>query len=163
MNHLFQDICWTAYLSGMIILFLAYYLFIGARFFAGDLRDLFNRLTGHKAGTGGLPAVLQYQEQGTRDEIAATTPVDGNSRQVREAPTDTDHLSIRLKACISTAADKPFAPAVLIAQLKRLLQEHYALAASAERPAINALIVNECEKTGTALLTEEEVDQWWSA
>jgi len=48
----------------------------------------------------------------------------------------------------------------LIPQLKQILWEYESIAAL-DRSAINHLVVNECEKTGTALLTEEEVDQWW--
>jgi hypothetical protein len=51
---------------------------------------------------------------------------------------------------------------MLVSQLKQILKQHTALTV-AERPVINHLVVNECEKNGTALLTEEEVDQWWSA
>ena len=79
-----------------------------------------------------------------------------------EEISDTDILGGQLRACIARAADQPFAPASLIAQLKQILKQHTALAPD-ERPAINHLVVSECEKTGTALLTEEEVDQWWSA
>lgn len=38
MNHLLQNISWTTYLTGVILLAAIYYLFIGARFYAADIR-----------------------------------------------------------------------------------------------------------------------------
>ncbi|MDO3641245.1 hypothetical protein [Mucilaginibacter sp. L3T2-6] len=145
----------------MTVLNIAYYLWIGASFYSDELRSLLNRLNGRENAANELPAALRYQES-EADCPASAAAVNSENRQQQEIPSDTDHLTGRLKACIAIASEKPFAPAVLIPQLKKILQEHPALAASAERPAINELIVNECEKTGTALLTEEEVDQWWS-
>lgn len=159
MNHLLQHISWNTYLTGVILFTIAYYLFIGARYYSSDLRSLFNRLSGQQTAANELPPVLQYQEPAA-EQPASAAPVYHEPQQ-QQAPSDTDHLATRLKACIAIASEKPFAPAVLIPQLKKILQEHPELAAT-ERPAINELIVNECEKTGTALLTEEEVDQWWS-
>ncbi|MES2107936.1 MAG: hypothetical protein V4577_04280 [Bacteroidota bacterium] len=159
MNHLLQHISWHNYLTAVISGIIAYYLFIATRFYSGDLRSLFNRLSGQQTAANELPPVLQYQEPAA-EQPASTAPAYPENQQ--HAPSDLDHLTNRLKACVAIASEKPFAPAVLIPQLKKILQEHPELAASTERPAINELIVNECEKTGTALLTEEEVDQWWS-
>jgi len=161
MNHLLQHVSWNIYLTGVTLLAAVYYLFIGARFYSAELHRLFNHLSGRQTAANQLPAALQYQEADLPDSSA---PVYNENRehQQQKMPSDTDRLTGRLKACIAFASEKPFAPAVLIPQLKKILQEHPALAASAERPAINELIVDECEKTGTALLNEEEVDQWWS-
>jgi hypothetical protein len=128
--------------------------------YAADIRGLFDRLTGKETTANELPAALQYQEPA--QEAKHSLAIVDTYSPYQEIPSDTDHLAGRLRACIAVASEKPFAPAVLIPQIKKILQEHPELANSKERPAINELVVNECEKTGTALLTEEEVDQWWS-
>lgn len=161
MDHLLQHISWASYFTCVSIVTFAYYLWIGARFYGGDLRSLVNRLSGRQTAANELPAALQYQETEAKCPASPAT-VDNKNQQQQEIPSAADHLTGRLKACIAIASEKPFAPAVLIPQIKKILQEHPELAKSNERPAINELIVNECEKTGTALLTEEEVDQWWS-
>ncbi|MDN3584391.1 hypothetical protein [Mucilaginibacter flavus] len=126
------------------------------RCYRPELQNLQRRISGDKPGEE-LQA-LQYQPD---EEAIKAAPVHEREKHPnQEAITDTDILALKLKACIIKAADKPFAPAILIPQLQKILQENQPIAAS-ERPAINHVIVNECEKTGTALLTEEEVNQWW--
>jgi hypothetical protein len=157
MNHLLHQISWHQYLTITLIAAIIYYLVVILRCYRPELQNLQRRVSGYKQADH-LQA-LQYQPA---DEEVKSAPVQDLTEEPyhEEAITDTDILAGKLKACITKAADKPFAPSVLIPQLKIILKEHQHIAAS-ERPAVNHLVVGECEKTGTALLTEEEVDQWW--
>jgi hypothetical protein len=158
MNHLLQQISWQQYLSAASAAAIIYYIAVILSCYRTELETLQQRITGIKS-TDELQA-LQYQ---TAEETAlppAPVHVSAGYAPQDQIISDTDVLAGKLKACITRAADKPFAPAILIPQLKQILQDHQDSAA--ERPAISHLIVNECEKTGTALLTEEEVDQWWN-
>ncbi|WP_439697000.1 hypothetical protein ACFGVS_00555 [Mucilaginibacter sp. AW1-7] len=157
MNHLLHQISWHQYLVIAFVAAIIYYLFVIFRCYRPELQTLLRRLSGDKPGEE-LQA-LQYQPA---EEAINTVPVHGQTEEPyrEEAITNTDILKGKLKACIIKVADKPFAPAILIPQLKKTLQEHQDIDASG-RPAINRLVVGECERTGTALLTEEEVDQWW--
>jgi hypothetical protein len=157
MNHLLHQISWHQYLTVALLAAIIYYLFVILRFYRPELQNLQRHISGDQPGEQ-LQA-LEYQPD---EEAIKAAPVHVQTEEPyhEEAITDTDILAGKLKACIIKAADKPFAPAILIPQLKKILQEHQHIAAL-ERPAINHLVVGECEKTGTALLTEEEVDQWW--
>jgi hypothetical protein len=157
MNHLLHQISWHQYLTVALLAAIIYYLLVILRFYRPELQNLHRHISGDKPGEP-LQA-LQYQPD---EEAIKAAPVHDQTKEPyrEEVITDTDILAGKLKACIAKAADKPFAPAILIPQLKKILQEHQPIAASA-RPAINRLVVGECEETGTALLTEEEVDQWW--
>jgi hypothetical protein len=157
MNHLLHQISWHQYLTVALLAAIIYYLAVILRCYRPELPNLQRRISGDKPGEQ-LQA-LQYQPD---EEAIIVAPEHDRTEEPyhEEAITDTDILSGKLKACIIKAADKPFAPAILITQLKKILQEHQYIPAP-DRPAINRLIVNECEKNGTALLTEEEVDQWW--
>ncbi|MDN3548964.1 hypothetical protein [Mucilaginibacter aquaedulcis] len=157
MNHLLHQISWHQYLSFAILAAIIYYALLILRCYQPELRNLQRRISGEKPGED-LQA-LQFQP-GQESAIAEPVIERTEKPYTEEAIADTDLLAGKLKACIIRAADQPFAPAVLILQLQQVLQDHQYIAA-ADRPLINRLIVNECDKTGTALLTEEEVDQWW--
>jgi hypothetical protein len=157
MNHLLHQISWHQYLIVAFVAAIIYYLVVTLRYYRPELQSLQRRISGDKPGEQ-LQA-LQYQP--AAEKVKAPPAQDLNEQpHHEESITDSDILAGKLKACITKSADKPFAPAILIPQLKQILQEHQYIAAS-ERPAINHQVVDECEKTGTALLTEEEVDQWW--
>jgi hypothetical protein len=157
MNHLLHQISWHQYLTVAFVAAIIYYFVVILRCYRPELQNLQRRLSGDKQGEQ-LQA-LRYQPA---EEEVKTSPVRALTEEPHheEAITDTDFLAGKLKACIIKAADKPFAPDILIPKLKIILKEHQHIAAS-ERPAIGRLVVDECEKTGTALLTEEDVDQWW--
>lgn len=157
MNHLLHQITWHQYLSATIVIAIIYYLAVILRCYRPELQNLQKRITGDKKENQ-LQA-LQYQPA---EEEVQPAPIQSQAKYTlqQESISESDILAGQLKACIAKAADKSFAPAILIPQLKQILQEHTELAV-AERPFISHLIVAECERTGTALLTEEEVDQWW--
>jgi hypothetical protein len=154
-----SHLSWTSYFQATALLLVIYYLFISLRFYRNELHHLFNRVASRTDNKQQLPEALQYREQEAGNTTMAAARLE---EPMQETPSDNDHLTVRLKACISQAADKPFAPAVLIVQLKKILQDPAAKGETIDRELINARVVNECEKTGTALLTEDEVDQWWS-
>lgn len=157
MNHLLHQITWHQYLSAAFVIAVIYYIVIILRCYRPELQNLQKRISGDKADNQ-LQA-LQYQPA---DEEIHPAPIQSQAKYTpqQESINESDILAGQLKVCIAKAADKPFAPAILINELKHILQDYQHIAAT-ERPAIDHLIVNECEKTGTALLTEEEVDQWW--
>lgn len=157
MNHLLHQISWHQYITVALIGAIIYYLFVILRCYRPELQKLQNRISGGKPGDQ-LQA-LQYQPA---EEEAPSAPAQSPDERPYqgEIVSNIDYLTGELKACIANAAGKPFAPAVLIPQLKQILLEYQSITAP-ERSAINHMLVNECEKTGTALLTEGEVDQWW--
>jgi hypothetical protein len=163
MNHLLHQITWDQYLTVALVAAIIYYLLIILRNYRPELQSLQRRLTGDRQADH-LQA-LQYQPEESGEEVkedAGPLPDPVIQQKNDEAITEVDVLAGKLKVSITRAADKPFAPAVLIPQLKTILKDHLHIAAS-DRAAINSLIVTECEKTGTALLTEDEVDQWWES
>jgi hypothetical protein len=113
MNHLLQHISWTTYLTGKILLPAIYYLFIVTRFYAADMRSLFDRLPEKQTTGNELPVALQYQESAHEAKTPVVVP-EGTYSPYQRILNDTDHLAGRLKARIGVASKKAFAPAVLI-------------------------------------------------
>jgi|GEM_PF-6872520 len=172
MNHLLHPITWHQYLTAALIAAIVYYALVILRSYRPELQQLKDRFSG-KAKEDGLQVLRDYNAEADGDTvIPAPVKNDLDARQqypelpdergAQQLPTPLDIISLKLKAVIERAADQPFAPALLIPQLQQLLQEPQTFSA-AEKAAISHLIVAECENTGTALLTEEEVDQWWKS
>ena len=157
LNHL----SWTSYFEAVIVLLVIYYLFIGIRFYATDIKQLFAP-AGKRAADNRLPEQLVFKD--------AEKPVEGLPEEViygQENYTDddiqqADELISSIKKRITAANGKTYSPDTLLPQLKAIFQEHGSLKISPHRPAINEQVVTECERTGVAELTEDEVDQWWS-
>lgn len=170
MNHLLQQITWHQYLTAALIATLIYYAVVILRYYRPELQQLKDRFSGN-AHDDSLQALRNYSSEADSDTAVPTAPQnDLAARQPYQefpdepaqqlAPTELDIISMKLKAVIERAADQPFSPAILIPQLQHILHEPQTFS-DAEKAAISHLIVAECENTGTALLTEEEVDQWW--
>jgi hypothetical protein len=159
LNHL----SWTSYFEAVILLLVVYYLFIGLRFYPGGLRRLLG--AGHAKNQPGqpLPAALVYQEPDGTESGPATPGYPDGDNLPDDSITQADTLMKLVKNRIAARqSDSPYARAAIIRRIKEIFKEHTWLKDSPHRPAINELVVTECKKTGTALLTEQEVDQWWS-
>ncbi|MGF7076223.1 hypothetical protein [Mucilaginibacter sp. 3215] len=172
MNHLLHPITWHQYLTAALAAVIVYYGVIILRWYQPELQQLKDRFSG-KAKEDGLQALHDYNAEADSDTVLAAEGKNDlaarqqyqelpDERGAQQLPTPLDLISLKLKAVIERAAEQPFAPALLIPQLQKLLQEPQTFSA-AEKAAISHLIVAECENTGTALLTEEEVDQWWES
>ncbi|MGY4538195.1 hypothetical protein ACVW0P_002615 [Mucilaginibacter sp. UYNi724] len=153
-----HQISWHQYLVAALVAAIIYYFIIILRNYRPELQSLRRRIT-EDSEADQLQA-LRYKPEEEGGVKTGQLPDAAIQPEKQEAVTDTDILAGKLKACIASAADKPFAPAILIPRLKIILKEYQHLSAS-DRGAINRLVASESEKTGTALLTEEQVDQWW--
>lgn len=157
-----HHITWHQYFSAIIVIAIIYYLWVILRCYRPEIQKFGNRF---RPKSEDLPNALQYQEAEPADthkyQTENTAAVAPEKMETEDFPEDTETITSQLKAVIQSAAAKPYAPAALIPQLKKILQSFPDIGASPYREAITELVVQECEKTGTALLTEDEVDQWW--
>jgi hypothetical protein len=157
-----NQLSWTTYFEIIIFLTAIYYTYILFKYYRYDIGQLFQSSSGRNE-TSDVPEVLRYEKP-----AKIPTPAVKHFPDARPGPAYTEEVQegeefiAEIKGCIHKASGKPFAPAVLIPQIKKLFAEHPELKNSSDRPAINELVVRECEDTGTALLTEDEVDQWWT-
>jgi hypothetical protein len=162
MNKLFNHLSWSAYLETTVFLLALYYTYIAWKYYQPEIQQLIDRLSGNKTDSNKLPTALQYQEEEQPQQLAASLVSNSDSPRDEYAEERAD-LTNGIQTLISSAQGKPYNAAILIPQLKKLLTKQSQLAVYPHREAINELIVQECEKTGTALLSESEVDLWWEA
>jgi hypothetical protein len=158
-----KQISWTTYIEIVVFLLVIYYAFIMLKYYSKELRGLFRLVKEEDSHDHAVPEVLRYEAPSTTGNNFIISTSDPNPENQPDGTlAEADELISQLKQTIQSASGKPFAPAVLIPQIKKLFRSNPSLGRSPHRPAINELVVMECERLGTALLTEDEVDQWWN-
>ena len=154
-----SHLSWGVYLEVLIVLLVIYYAVIGIRFYQNELQSLF------KGGV--IKSRKPVAAPLFSNETTATGAGQADEPHTAEAADDTqeqvDAVIGELKAIIKDASGKPYNPPVLTGQIRQLFRDNYTLKNSPYREAINELVAAECEKTGTATLTEEEVNEWWDS
>ncbi len=159
---MFSSISWTTYLLLLLALLIVWYLFIGLRYYPGELR----RILKSRNRTS-----LTIDSDGEAKKIAASSTKAIGSPEVTqedvvlpESPDDTfkqvESLVEKLKNAIAEASTKKQVHPELMYYLRLLIKEFPDLKYSPYRSAINELIISECEKLGTAL-NEEEAENLW--
>jgi len=154
---------WASYWEAVIAVLVIYYAFVAIRFYTPDIRQLITRPSLKINAVNELPEQLVYQEEAVADQGLPEEVIYADDHYPDEDILEADELTISVKALVSAASGKPYAPDQLIPQLRSEFQKHQVLTNSPYRPAINELVVSECERTGVAELTEDEVDEWWNS
>ncbi|SDF45220.1 hypothetical protein SAMN05216464_11860 [Mucilaginibacter pineti] len=157
-----SHLSWAGYIEAVIVALIIYYAFVAARFYGSDIKELFARKGDQNPTIHTLPEQLVYQAESQavlKPEIPDNFIVD---EYIDSDLEDADELIGKLKRSIHGASEKAYAPGNLVNQLKNIFKAYASLKKSPHRPAINELVVSECERTGTAELSEDEVDEWWS-
>tara|TARA_B100000378_G_scaffold179972_1_gene145515 strand:- start:195 stop:674 length:480 start_codon:yes stop_codon:yes gene_type:complete len=156
---MFTQISWTDYLLAVSILLVIYYLFVGVRFFSGNLKDLLSGKRKHSLKTSLSHSFPQHQS--LQNEISEGIPANTDEKPDDEFA-EVEHLIEKVKAMIADALGKQLVKEEFRQYLRLVLKEFPSIKTSALRPSINELIVSECEKQGIAAFNEEEVDALWS-
>lgn len=154
---MFTNISWTDYFITVAILLAIYYLFIGIRYYSGDIKDL---LSGKRTlkFKGAVPATgsryNQDDEQNPSAAVGFENTSDGEFTEV-------EHLIERLKSIIEDAFQRKLILQEFKQYVSSVLKEYPSVKYSPLRSSINELILSECEKYEGVTLTEGEVDLLW--
>lgn len=151
------DITWKDYLIGVSITIIIYYLFVGLRYFYPEIRGLLGTKSKHRDGYGiyGRSDNADESDEGLQERINAI-----------EAFTDDDfaeveHLIERIKLALAYSPADKVDKAELQHCVRLMFREYPNIRNSSLRLSINELVAAECEKYGTASLSQEEVDELW--
>lgn len=152
------DISWKDYMMVVAISAAIYYLFVGLRYFSPELKALVSPSRG-SGGTFGIPdrhaVEILPEEEEPQDRIASIETFTNDDLAEVEA------LIERLKQAISCSpADKVEKPE-LEHCLRLMFSEYPGIRNSPLRFSINELAATECEKYGTAPLSQDEVEMLW--
>lgn len=159
MNHFFQNITWLHYAELLVLALLAYYLYVGLRWYRAEITRLF-KMSG-PSQVAGLPVQPLVQISDAQDAEAEPMSVEAGRPHLQESLDDNDMLTTSLLATIAESSSGACAPLVTMEKLKAILSHYPQLRNSPRRTAINRLLVAECKKNGIAQLSEEVVDGWW--
>jgi hypothetical protein len=161
MNTLFNAISWTRFAELLALAIIIYYLLVVLRCYRPEITSLF-RNGSLKAAAKDQSNPFMALQQDVETESSQQPNIFRHIEGPGEKDLETETLIAGLRTQIAKFSEQPYQPAAVPPKLKTILRKYQHLKNSASRAAINELIVAECEKTGIALLTEEEVDQWWS-
>jgi hypothetical protein len=161
MNHLLHSISWHHYLAVVVVAAIIYYLIVILRYYGPEITNFFRNgslKAAAKEQSNPFMALQQDTESDDSKQPGIYQYIEGRDVKDLEAQT----LIVGLRAQIAEFSGQPYQPAAVPPRLKAIIRNYRHLKNSLQRAAINELVVAECEKTGIALLTEDEVDQWWS-
>jgi len=156
-----RGISWNNYIVVVVLLSLAWYLFVGLRYYFDDIKDL---VTGKRKpqfrslvvkSIPKLDANFDYQESNeilnTQVEFETVDPIFN----------EVEELTAKLKNAIIDVIQKKLTKKEFKDRLRLILKENTLLGNSSFRPSINEFIVSECEKQESVSLTHQEVEDLW--
>ena len=163
---------WTYYLIIVSTLLVGYYLVIGIKFYAYDIKMLIQTRRGRS-----LKITEDLHQQFIKQDSPDLTfnPAKSSSNEVNEPNQDeeppvweheelfdqTEKLAIRLKEIIAQAHDKEDNKDELIEVLQLALKEYMVLNGTPFQTAINNLIESECAANGFQHLSADEKVLLW--
>ena len=151
MNAIFDTISWTHYSQLLGLVLLIYYILISLSCFPAEVNYLFRYGSFRPRPQADIDPFLSLDE--------CILAVD--KKEAAIAP-ETEILLSALRIQIDEWKQQPCAPADVPRKLIAIIRQFPKPEDLTQRAAITQMLVAECEKTGIALLNEDEVDQWWS-
>ena len=148
-----------AYIVVVALLLVAWYLFIGLRYYSDDLKDLFL----HREKPDTIPGRRQAAT------ALAFTEEDHNYSEthlpVNHYPDDpldqVEELSLKLREAVAESASKNYSKEEFISLLRRKVKGFPELIGSPFKETIHDLILSECEKQGFIRLMAVELEIIW--
>lgn len=156
---MFTNISWTDYLMAVVLLLAIYYLFVGIRYYSGELKDL---LSGKRKLNLKTVIPKNLNDENLRYDEEDSHPADASFEETMDEEfNEVEHLIERLKSVIADASQRKLIPQEFKQYLGMVLKEYPSVKYSPLRLSINELIISECQKYETVTLTEDEVDLLW--
>lgn len=152
-----NSISWAEYIMGVAVVSAAYYLYVAARYFSADIKDIL-------AGKRKLQFRTAMVIHGRDSEVFSAPGNDTDDGATGMPDNDFDAVEAligRLKTVIADASGRKLIPQEFRQYLSMVLKEYPSLQYSPLRPSVNELIISECEKYGVVTLSEEEAELLW--
>ena len=157
-----SGISWNNYIVVVVSLSIVWYLFVGLRYYFEDIKDFvagkrklqFRGLVGNSIPKSDYDFDYQKSDEILNAQVEFET-IDTVFNEVED-------LTAKLKNAITNATEKKLIKKDFEDHLRLILKEHPLLANSPFRSSVNELIVSECEKQESVLLTHQEVDALWN-
>lgn len=155
-------ISWNNYIVVVVLLSIVWYLFVGLRYYFEDIKEF---VTGkRKLQFRGLERKfipkLDYDFDYQKSDKILNAPVEFET--VDPVFNEVEDLTARLKNAITNTTQKKLVKSEIEDRLRFILKEYPLLRDSPFCSSISELIVSECEKQESVLLTLQEVEALWN-
>lgn len=154
-KRMLKNISWSDYIIAVAILLVIYYLFVGMKYFSGEIKDLLSGKRKFRAAVPNDHAAYNLDNEQSLQETS------GFEKTTDDEFSEVEHLIERLKAVIADASRRKLIPQEFKQYLSMVLKEYPSVRYSPLRSSINELIVSECQKYGAVTLNEDEVELLW--
>lgn len=157
---MFTNISWGNYTVVVVLLLVSWYLFVGLRFYSEEIKEIVEgkrklqfrgAIEESNAQSDYDPRHLDFESTKSESETAASNTIFQ----------EVDGLVKRLKNVITDATQKKLIKQEFEDSMRSALKEYPLLRDSPYRSSVDELIVSECEKQGSILLTQQEVEALW--
>lgn len=149
-----ENISWTTFGIGMTLIVLCYYLPVIIYCYGQELRKIIPQNTDDNYN----PLFINEEENSSGNAV---------EEEIWQEPAsenqEVDDLIDALKEGIGFASDHEYQPLAFKAHLSSIIQKFPNLNDSDFQPAINELIIKECQEYGVIKLTEEEAMFLWNS
>ena len=153
---MFTNISWGNYTVVVVLLLVSWYLFIGLRFYFAEIKEIVEgkrklQFRGPIGESNAASDYLDFESRTSESESAASNTIFH----------EVDGLVKRLKNVISDATQNKLVKQEFEDSMRSALLAYPLLRDSPYRSSVDELIVSECEKQGSILLTQQEVEALW--
>ena len=157
---MFTNISWGNYTVVVVLLLVSWYLFIGLRFYFAEIKEIVEgkRKLQFRGAIGESSAASDFDSRHLDFESTTSESESAESNTIFH---EVDGLVKRLKNVISDATQKKLVKQEFEDSMRSALLAYPLLRDSPYRSSVDELIVSECEKQGSILLTQQEVEALW--
>lgn len=157
---MFTNISWGNYIVVVVLLLASWYLFVGLRFYFDDIKEI---VTGKRKLQFRRLGNTNYQEPQSElnyldFEITTSESEPAGSDTIFQ---EVDGLVKRLKNVITDSTQRKLIKQEFQDYMRSVLTAYPLLRDSPYRSSVDELIVSECEKQGSILLSQQEVEALW--
>ncbi|MGN6542166.1 MAG: hypothetical protein ACTHKY_15265 [Ginsengibacter sp.] len=152
-----KNISWTDYIITVSAIFFVYYLLISIRYYSGEIKDFFSGKQKQKF----TPVLTASDKQYNLDVDETEEQLASFHNTSDDQLIQTKQLADRLKSVMADAMSKRLIPQEFKQYVSMVLKEYPSIRYSPFQSSINALIISECKKYGSAILSEDEVELLW--
>jgi hypothetical protein len=152
-----KNISWTDYIITVSAIFFVYYLLISIRYYSGEIKDFFSGKQKQKF----TPVLTASDKQYNLDVDETEEQLASFHNTSDDQLIQTKQLADRLKSVMADAMSKRLIPQEFKQYVSMVLKEYPSIRYSPFQSSINALIISECKKYGSAILSEDEVELMW--
>jgi len=156
---MFTNFSWANYLVVITLLLAIYYTVIGIRFYSRELQHLWSQF--RKPALNFAPdkdtAGSEFLDMKLVQDSSENTPEQTDINPLQEA----EQLTSQIQEALTQATKELFSKEAFFQLLRPISKSHPSLNEEPIKSIIQDLIISECEKNDSIVLSKEELNELW--